>query len=81
MAKIEHVGKGRNSDSLREATSLIHSIANSLRLTDEFTVGYEKSETGSQLVVKTIAPKVEKAAEEKVELPADSTVQQAKSTK
>lgn len=58
--KIEHVGNGRNSESLRKATEFIHSIANSLRLTDEFTVGYEKSATGSQLIVKTmVAEKVE----------------------
>lgn len=86
--KFEHVGEGRNSESLREATAFIHSIANSLRLTDEFTVGYEKSATGSQLIVKTmVAEKVEpsqapaptpepvQASEAKVELTTEEKVE------
>lgn len=59
MARIEHCGPKRTSETVQEAQSLLNAIANGLTLKSEFRLVYDKSPAGSELRLQMIAPKVE----------------------
>ena len=56
MKTINHTGPERTNETLRDASALLHSIANGLGLKDEFELTYEKGPAGSRLVLQMIPP-------------------------
>ena len=53
---ISHIGPDRTNATLQQASELLHTIASSIALKDEFELVYEKSEAGSRLVLQMIPP-------------------------